>query len=335
VQVFLSYRRSDASGHAGRLTDTLVARLGRGRVFQDVSAIGPGEDFTTAIDGALDRSDAVLAVIGPGWLDATDAGGGRRLFAADDFVHLELARALARNVPVVPVLVGGAALPVPSDLPTDLAGLARRQAATIHDDTWHDDVDGLLRRLEGEQAAPAGPGRPRRAWVIAGALAAVVVLCGAAVAWRAGDGSSGSSADDDVPCPATGGPGWQELGAQPHATAVPTDPSGAVSYGVSSARWRRVGPGRWQVVLAATVANDTPESHSVGSYVFPTLVVARREFAATCFAADADNVAPARVDAVTVGYDIPCEPTASVSVVVGSERQADHPIVDRGPSGAC
>ena len=89
------------------------------------------------------------------------------------------------------------------------------------------------------------------------------------------------------------------------------DPSGATTYGVSSARWRQVRPGTWMVVLSATIAN------------------------ATCFGADEDTVDPTRVEAVTVGFDIPCAPTASVSVEVGTDTNADHPIVDRGPSGTC
>ena len=70
MQVFLSYRRGDVPGHAGRLADALRQRLGNDSVFQDVVAIAPGQDFTTAIDHALDDCDAVLAVIGPGWLTA-------------------------------------------------------------------------------------------------------------------------------------------------------------------------------------------------------------------------------------------------------------------------
>jgi hypothetical protein len=70
MRVFLSYRRGDAGGYAGRLTDALFQRLGPKSVFQDVTAISPGQDYTVAIDRALDDSDAALVVIGPGWLTA-------------------------------------------------------------------------------------------------------------------------------------------------------------------------------------------------------------------------------------------------------------------------
>ena len=122
MRVFLSYRRDDVGGHAGRLSDALVDRLGRDQVFYDVTTIGAGRDFTMAIDQALASSDATLAVIGPGWLRAATADGSPRLFEPDDFVRRELARALASGLPVVPVLVGGAALPAATELPDDLAG---------------------------------------------------------------------------------------------------------------------------------------------------------------------------------------------------------------------
>src|SRR3954470_3843792 len=108
VRIFLSYRRGDVGGYAGRLADALHERMGAKSVFQDVLDIAPGQDYTAVIDRALDNSDALLAVIGPGWLAASTPQGSPRLFAGDDYVRLEIARALDRDVRVVPVLVGGA-----------------------------------------------------------------------------------------------------------------------------------------------------------------------------------------------------------------------------------
>lgn len=120
MQIFLSYRRGDVGGYAGRLSDALRQRLGTKSVFQDVTAIAPGQDYTAVIDQALDGCDAVLVMIGPGWHAAATPQGTPRLFEADDYVRLELSRALHRNVPVIPVLVGGASLPAATELPDDL-----------------------------------------------------------------------------------------------------------------------------------------------------------------------------------------------------------------------
>jgi len=172
VQVFLSYRRTDVGGYAGRLTDALSERLGARSVFQDVTAITLGEAFTDAIDRALDESDAVLAVIGPAWLSASTPEGSIRLLEPDDYVRLELGRALQRaDVRVIPVLVGGARLPTADALPEDLRGLVERQGIVLRDESWHQDVDSLVRSLRGE---PAVPTRHSRRWLVAGAAAVVL-----------------------------------------------------------------------------------------------------------------------------------------------------------------
>jgi hypothetical protein len=103
VRIFLSYRRSDVGGHAGRLSDALNTRLGPDNVFHDVMDIAAGRDFMTVIEEALDRCDAAVAVIGPGWLTAATPDGRPRLFQPDDYVRLELATVLRRDLPVAPV----------------------------------------------------------------------------------------------------------------------------------------------------------------------------------------------------------------------------------------
>ncbi len=155
MRVFVSYRRSDVTGYSGRLTDALAARLGAGNVFRDVTTIAAGRDFEAEIDRSLAGSDAVLAMIGPGWLAASTPEGRPRLFEPDDFVRLELARALSTNVPIVPVLVGGARLPKAEELPEDLKSLGKRQAVALRDESFHQDVDRLLRSLRGEPTEPS------------------------------------------------------------------------------------------------------------------------------------------------------------------------------------
>ncbi|MBK8015621.1 MAG: toll/interleukin-1 receptor domain-containing protein [Betaproteobacteria bacterium] len=77
MNVFLSYRRGDAAGHAGRLAEALERTFGDAAVFQDIEAIAPGEDFADAIDRALSASGVLLVMIGRGWLGAADAEDGR------------------------------------------------------------------------------------------------------------------------------------------------------------------------------------------------------------------------------------------------------------------
>lgn len=158
MRIFISYRRDDTAGRAGRLFDVLVSRLGGRNVFQDVAAIAPGADFTQQVADAIAKSDAALVVIGSEWLTIRGPDGTRRLDEPGDYVRGEIGAALAAEVPVVPVLVGDAQLPAPGDLPEELRPLVNRQAARIRDDSWHQDVDALVRRLEGESVVET----PRR-----------------------------------------------------------------------------------------------------------------------------------------------------------------------------
>ena len=157
TSIFISYRRDDAGGHAGRLSDRLVARLGADRVFMDVSDIRPGENFEQAIQRTLARCDHVLAVIGPRWLSILT----ERQATGEDFVRNEIAAALVRGATVIPVLVGGGAMPSKSDLPADLAALARCQAVVIEDRSFDEDAARLVNFLAGAQPAFPHPAPSR------------------------------------------------------------------------------------------------------------------------------------------------------------------------------
>jgi TIR domain len=157
VRVYISYRRADASAHAGRLYDALAERVGHDQVFVDIDTIEPGVDFTDLTDRTLDESDVVLVVIGREWLDSTDAQGRRRLDNPHDFVRVVLERALDRNIPVIPVLVQGASMPSADELPVPLRALAHRQALELSDVRWRHGVETLVEVLERiDQASPEG-----------------------------------------------------------------------------------------------------------------------------------------------------------------------------------
>ncbi len=145
--VFLSYRRSDSWAAADRLAESLTERFGPGSVFLDVDSIAPGQNWAQRLDERLAASGAVLAVIGPGWLDAKE-NWKRRLRRPDDHVRRELERALERDVPLIPILVGGASMPRPAELPSSLAQLCERQAVTIGRQSWRYDVSKLAEQLE-------------------------------------------------------------------------------------------------------------------------------------------------------------------------------------------
>lgn len=172
--MFVSYRRGDTAGHAGRLFDRLCERFGKSRVFMDLDSIAPGADFARSLDEAVGSCDIFLAVIGMDWLDTTGTGGQPRLHSPGDFVRLELRTALNRDVRVVPVLVCGASLPSEGDLPEDCRGLVHRQAFELRDGRWQADTNALcdaLSNVSVESPASQRKERPRVGlWLLASAI---------------------------------------------------------------------------------------------------------------------------------------------------------------------
>jgi hypothetical protein len=147
-RIFISYRREDARGYAGRLQGDLSRRYTNEAVFRDIE-IPPGVDFAEHIYGLIDHCNVVLVMIGNGWLDARDKEGARRLDKDSDWVRLEIERALARSdVEVIPVLVDGARLPPREELPPTLAPLRRLNAFELSDRRWDYDVNELGRYLD-------------------------------------------------------------------------------------------------------------------------------------------------------------------------------------------
>jgi len=186
--VFISYRREDSSGYAGRLFDILSVHFGKENIYMDLDTIKGGDNFATVIEDKIGQCDALLAVIGERWLTCTGVDGSRRLDSAHDYVRMEIAKALERGVRVIPVLVGGGKMPHQPDLPDDLRLLALHQAMDLRDAHFHTDADQLMDVLK--QTVPSITGRPRRvrsnrfAVVGSAVLAVAVLVAGGLVFWH-------------------------------------------------------------------------------------------------------------------------------------------------------
>lgn len=156
-KIFVSYRRQDASGEAGRLVDHLQEIFGEHSVFLDVETIEAGLDFVQAIDKALSSCKVLIAMIGPYWTNIKDSDGNLRLFKEDDFIRLEVAAALERDIRVIPVLVNGAIMPSADQLPENLKALTRRHAHELSSSRWQYDSDQLaeiLKKIIGYEEPP-------------------------------------------------------------------------------------------------------------------------------------------------------------------------------------
>ena len=154
--IFISYRRDDAGHATGRINDRLRENYGDDAVFIDVDNIPVGVDFRVHLDEQVSKCNVLLAVIGKKWLTIKNK---RRLDDSTDFLSIEIESALERNIPIVPLLVQGAKMPSPENLPDSIQALAFRQGIAIRGDPdFHNDMDRLiadvskhLKQLEGKE----------------------------------------------------------------------------------------------------------------------------------------------------------------------------------------
>ena len=149
---FISYRRDDSAGYSGRVHDRLQREFGNNLLFMDVDSIPLGVNFSKVLVEEVAKCDVLLVVIGPGWLDARDEKGHRRLENSDDFVRIEIGTALKRGIPVIPILLEGTRVPKADRLPDDLKELALRNGLNVRHASFSEDMERLIRGLKGAQS---------------------------------------------------------------------------------------------------------------------------------------------------------------------------------------
>lgn len=232
--IFISYRRNDTSGYSRLLYERIAAEFGTDEVFMDVETLRePGMDFVDAINEGISRCSVLLCLIGRGWLKR-DGDGHRRIDNSNDFVRLEVASALKRNIRVIPVVVEGAAIPGADELPDDLKLLARRQALDLSHEDWEYDVGKLvdaLSRIEGltrtakDRATDAAPERPpppapkasgsswRTGVISAFAVIGLLALIGLFIEEEPDDDNTGPNPPPDTPINVAGT--WYDNAGEP------------------------------------------------------------------------------------------------------------------------
>ena len=189
-RVFISYRREDTAPAAGRVYDRLCRLISKSNVFFDVSTLAGGEIYDRKLMSEIERSDAVLVFIGKSWLTSN---GRTRLREPDDYVRAEVRAALGRPVLVLPVLVDGAQMPPPDQLPDDIRALSTRNAVPLRHERFDDDTENIVATVLGvAEGARPWDDRGRLAvkigYAAAGLVVAASVLMVAALthSWVAG-----------------------------------------------------------------------------------------------------------------------------------------------------
>jgi hypothetical protein len=148
TRIAISYRRDDSAGITGRIFDRLVAHYGADSVFRDVDNIPLGVDFREHINLMLAQTDITLVVVGKRW-SGPQPRRRRRIDDPADPVRVEVETALRNGMPVVPVLVEGAAMPNVEQLPDSLKEFVYRNGLEIDSGRDFDQhLERLIRNLE-------------------------------------------------------------------------------------------------------------------------------------------------------------------------------------------
>jgi len=143
-RIFINYRRQDTEGYVGRLYDHLLKQFKPEDIFMDVQNMEPGANFAEVLEDAVSKCEIFLAMIGPHWLTLENKGGERRLDEWNDFVRLEIEIALKQGKKVIPILVGNAQIPNPTQLPDSIQSLAMYHAVELSHMRFATDVEDLI-----------------------------------------------------------------------------------------------------------------------------------------------------------------------------------------------
>jgi CHASE2 domain-containing sensor protein len=146
---FISYRREQAGFVANCLKAQLARRFGDASVFMDTQAIDAGEEWPRRVHEAILGCSVMLVLIGPAWLEQTDGDGARRLVDPDDWVRREIEAGLRRpEIAVVPILLDGARVPEPEQLPDSIRPLAHRNGVALTGDRLTAEIDELVDSIQ-------------------------------------------------------------------------------------------------------------------------------------------------------------------------------------------
>ncbi len=178
----------------GRMYDRLIKHFSIDKVFRDLDSLPIGKPFPQALEEAVANAKVALIIIGSSWASITDANGEQRLGNPTDFVRLEVEKALAASLPVVPVLVNRATMPSAVDLPESLRPLVLHHGVEVRPDPdFHSDMERLIGKLSAILIEPNEPRHQGHADQVAGARSwnhANDPYCPACGGWRNPDSDS-------------------------------------------------------------------------------------------------------------------------------------------------
>jgi hypothetical protein len=141
AKIFISYRRDDPTGVAGRLYDRLQTHFGANEVFYDVETTRGGEEWLKRIKDEAGSCEVMVVLIGQNWL--------RPRLSKEDYVRMECRIGLEKKALMIPTRIDDAQIPKREELPADIARICDYQFAEIRTRTgFPDDARKLVEIIE-------------------------------------------------------------------------------------------------------------------------------------------------------------------------------------------
>ncbi|MEP7170580.1 MAG: toll/interleukin-1 receptor domain-containing protein, partial [Bacteroidota bacterium] len=147
-KIIINYRKHDSPCNSAALHQELINYFSKEAVRKDEPAIAMENDFGERIENSLEACDVLLVLIGENWLTMQDENGNVKIFSADDFVRLQIAAALKKNISVIPVLFDNTPLPKAKELPEDLKKLSELKHIDINTSRFEADTIWLVQMIK-------------------------------------------------------------------------------------------------------------------------------------------------------------------------------------------
>ena len=161
---FISYRRIDTAPVALLLKHELEKRLQFLRVFVDVEALQPGEDFPDRIRRSIEAARATIVLIGDRWMPAragkkAPSDKKQKPNSAPDYVALEIEASLNSPVrgadgkrikaerTIVPVFINRERGFSDFDLPDEIKAISTLNAERLDYASWPDAIGPFIEKL--------------------------------------------------------------------------------------------------------------------------------------------------------------------------------------------
>jgi len=151
-QVIISYRGSGPGAQmADRLYTALCLRLGKQHFVLGVQGVfRPASNARVDIDDAMKTCEALIVMIDPQWL-------GDWLHNLDDHDRMAIDKALVYQRRVIPMLVNGATMVTPEQVPIDMSGFAQQRGVPLTDGNFDNYSEKLAKALSGYLSSTPPP----------------------------------------------------------------------------------------------------------------------------------------------------------------------------------